>query len=104
MMNMTVTHDKVTNVGYLDVAEAAEDAKIRVVDVTDQLGLKTQVLARIDVKNEVFLGVIVEDYPAFRRELHRKFLAAKIEEIINLMMGKLKATFTCHHDNELLHA
>jgi len=104
-MKMIVVHDKVTNVGYLDVEEAAADATIRVVDVSDQLGLKTQVLARIDVKNEIFLGVIVENYPAFRRELHRKYVALKIEEIITLMLGKLTATFSCqHHDHEMLHA
>jgi hypothetical protein len=101
-MKMTVSHDKVTNVGFFDVAEAAEDAIIRVIDVTDQFGLKNQVLARIDTKNEVFLGIMVEDYPAFRRELHRKYVALKIEEIINLMLAKLAATFTCQHQGQEL--
>lgn len=103
-MKWTVVHDKETNVGFIDVAEAANDAIIRVIDVTDDFGLRNQVLARIDVKNEVFLGIMVEDYPAFRRELHRKYVAIKIEEILNLMLGKLSATFSCHHDNQLLHA
>lgn len=94
---MTVVHDKVTDVGFIDVAEASKDATIRVIDVTDDLGLKNQVLARIDVKNDVFLGIMVEDYPAFRRELHRKYVALKIEEIIDLMLGKLKATLSGQH-------
>jgi hypothetical protein len=101
-MKMTVVHDRVTNVGFLDVAEAAQDAKIRVVDVTEELGLKNQVLARIDVTNDVFLGIIVEDYPAFRRELHRKYVALKIEEIITLILSKLNASLSGQH--HLAHA
>jgi hypothetical protein len=103
-MKMTVVHDKVTNVGFLDIAEAAQDAKIRVIDVTDELGLKNQVLARIDVTNDVFLGIMVENYPAFRRELHRKYVAFKIEEIITLILDKLNASLSGQQQQHLAHA
>jgi hypothetical protein len=102
-MKMTVVHDKVTDVGFIDIAEAPKDASIRVVDVTEELGLKNQVMARIDVTNDVFLGIMVEDYPAFRRELHRKYVALKIEEIITLILSRLNATLSGQHQDHQQH-
>jgi hypothetical protein len=102
-MNMTVVHDKVTDVGFIDIAEAPKGSSIRVIDVTDELGLKNQVMARIDITNDVFLGIMVEDYPAFRRELHRKYVALKIEEIITLILGKLKASLSGQHQHHQPH-
>jgi hypothetical protein len=99
-MKINLVHDKVTDVGFIDIATAPEGASIRVFDVTDEVGLKSQVHARVDVTNGVFLGVIVENYPAFRREVRRKYVALRVEAIISLILGKLKASLSNQYQKE----
>jgi len=87
-MTATVHHDKVTDVAYVDVCLGTPDTRIDVQDVTAQLGMKTQVLARVDESGQ-FLGLIIQDYTAFKRELRRKYLALAVEKIIDLIVSKV---------------
>jgi hypothetical protein len=82
--------DKNTNVAYLDVVEAAENAKIRVIDVSDQVGLRSQVMARVDIENKVVLGLIVEDFTAFSHEVRWKYLAWRVERIAVLLLCSVR--------------
>ncbi|MGB8478846.1 MAG: hypothetical protein WCE63_08395 [Acidobacteriaceae bacterium] len=83
-------YDKDTEVAYVDVCpNPPEGVRIDVVDVTQELGLKTQVLARVDENGEL-LGLVIQDYPAFKRELRRKYLAFAVEKIIELIVSKVR--------------
>ena len=64
-----IEHDKTTDVAFCDVEEAAEDAVIRVQSVSDVLGLKCEVLVRLDIKNRRVLGLEIQDFSSFKREL-----------------------------------
>jgi hypothetical protein len=64
-MTSNLTVDKNTHVAFVDINEAAENACIRVVGISDQFGLRSRVRARIDTENNVVLGLIIEDYPHF---------------------------------------
>jgi uncharacterized protein YuzE len=88
-MRANVHHDKVTDVAYVDVCtDVPADVRIDVQDVTDQLGMNTQVLARVD-ENGRLLGIVIQDYTAFKRELRRKYLALAVEKIIDLIVTKV---------------
>ena len=83
-------YDRDTEVAYIDVCpNPPEGVRIDVVDVTQNLGLKTQVLARVDENGEL-LGLIIQDYPAFKSELRRKYLAFAVEKIIELLVSKVR--------------
>jgi hypothetical protein len=82
--------DKTTNVAYLDVAQADPDAKIRVIEVSIQLGLRSRVLARVDFDNQKMLGLIIEDYKAFKREIRLKYFAWRVERIAELLLCSIR--------------
>ncbi len=93
-MNPRFEIDKKTNVAYFDVEEASQDAVIRVKSASDVLGLKCEVLVRLDVKNKIVLGLIIEDYKEFKREIRIKYLAWHVERLIDLLVCQIKSTFT----------
>jgi len=91
-MTSHLTIDQNTHVAFVDISEAADNAQIRVVTVSEQFGLKSQIMARIDTENNVVLGLIIEDYPAFRREIMMKYVAFRVGKIVELILCSLKAS------------
>ena len=101
-MKPTFQVDETTNVAFLDVAEALDNAKIRMISVSEFLGLKSQLLARIDTENEVVLGLVIEDYKAFRREIRVKYLAWHVERITELLLCKIRTILNEQKESNLL--
>ena len=97
-MKAALHHNRETDVAYVDVClEIPHNLRIDVVDVTETLGLKTQVLARVD-ENGRLLGLVIQNYPAFRRELRRKYLALAVERLLDLLISKVR-DFTSRHED-----
>ena len=92
-MKPHIETDKATNVAYFDVEEAPEDAVIRVKSASDVLGLKCEVLVRVDIKNKIVLGLVIEDFRAFKREIRMKYLAWRVEKLIDLLICRVKSGF-----------
>jgi hypothetical protein len=89
-MKTELHHDKDTDVAFVDVCPSPQEGlRIDVIDVTEQLGFRTQVLARVDEEGHL-LGLIINDYSAFRRELRRKYLALAVEKILDLIISKVR--------------
>jgi hypothetical protein len=86
-------------VAFIDVQEAAKNAEIRVISVSDLLGLRSEVRARFDAENGVLLGLIIEDYPAFRREIRIKFVAFRVGKIVELLICFVKASLSHNNSN-----
>ncbi|MDR3741786.1 MAG: hypothetical protein P4L40_22430 [Terracidiphilus sp.] len=100
-MNTAVSYDRTTEVAYVDVCEKpATDVRIDVIDVTDELGMKTQVLARVTEHGQL-LGLIIQDYPAFKREIRRKYLALAVERILDLIISKVRELTSASDCSEL---
>ena len=91
-MTSQLTLDKNTDVAFIDVREAAPNARIEVISVSDLVGLRSQVLARIDAENDVVLGLIIEEYSSFRRELMMKYVAFRVGRIIDLIVSTVMAS------------
>lgn len=93
------SHDRTTDVAYVDACEKpADHVRIDVVDVTEQLGIKTQVLARIDEDGQV-LGLVIQDYSRFKRELQFKYLTLAVERFLVLILSRVRdlARSSEHH-------
>jgi hypothetical protein len=93
-MKTRVEIDKATNVAYFDVCDPANeptDTRVRMVSVSSQLGLRSQVMARVDADRGVFLGLVVEDYKAFTREIRVKYLAWRVEKLVELLLCTVKS-------------
>ena len=93
-MKTQLEHDKLTDVAFIDVCEATTNAHIEVVDVTEFLGFRSQVLARMDSESGDLLGLIIQDYSAFRREIRLKYVAFAVDRIIDLIISKVKGFVT----------
>lgn len=85
-------HDKITDVAYVDILDAPKGVRIKVRDVSESMELKTTVLGRFD-ENGNLLGLTIENYKQFRREVMRKYLALAVERIIGLLIDRVKANF-----------
>jgi hypothetical protein len=89
-MKADLHHNRETGVAYVDVCvNIPRDTRIDVIDVTERLGLKTQVLARMD-ENGQLLGLVIQNYPAFKREVRRKYLAFAVERLLDLLISKVR--------------
>jgi hypothetical protein len=89
-MKADLHHNRETDVAYVDVCvEHPRTSRVDVIDVTEKLGLKTQVLARMDENGEL-LGLVIQNYPAFKRELRRKYLAFAVERLLDLLISKVR--------------
>jgi len=92
-MKTRIVIDKATNVAYFDVCDPTEEpstATIRMFSVSDRLGFQSQVLARVDTERGVFLGLVIEDYKAFSREMRAKYWAWRIERLVDLILCTVK--------------
>jgi hypothetical protein len=98
-MTSQLIHDKTTGVAFIDVNEATPGAKIRVSEVSDLLGLKSQVRARYDVETGTLLGLVIEDYPSFRREIMWKYVAFRVEKIVDLIVCSVKMSLEHDHSD-----
>jgi uncharacterized protein YuzE len=91
-----VQHDKTTDVAYVDLFDAPKGIRIDVIDVSGSIGLRTTVLGRFD-ENGKLLGLTIENYKQFRREVMRQYLALAVERIIVLLVDRVKASFSESH-------
>ena len=98
-MTSKLTYDKTTGVAFIDVNEAQENARIRVISMSERLGLRNEVMARFDDENDVLLGLIIEDYRAFRREIMVKYVAFRVERIVELILFSVKASVSHDHSD-----
>jgi hypothetical protein len=93
-MTPRIEIDKVTNVAYFDVSDPKDErqnAKVTMVSVSDRLGLRSEVLARLDVENNEVLGLVIEDYKAFTREIRMKYLAWRVEKLVELIFCSVRS-------------
>lgn len=97
-MTSHISIDKNTNVAFIDVSEGVPDARIEVVSVSDLLGLRSQVLARVECESGDLLGLIIEDYPSFRREIMRKYVALRVGKIIDLIVSMVRESVLRHRN------
>jgi hypothetical protein len=80
--------NKETNVAYVDICPLPSEGQVHVADITDLVGVKTQVLARTSDDGQL-LGLIIDDYKAFKRELERKYRASAVELLLDLIAGNV---------------
>ena len=91
--NVTLHHDKTTDVAYVDILPAPESGQVCVIDVSEAMGLNATVLGRFDEDGNL-LGLTIESYRRFRREVMRKYLALAVERILDLLVDRVRTTFS----------
>ena len=88
---MTLHHNKTTDMAFVDILPTPT-GKIDVIDVSSTLGIGTTVLARFDEDGNL-IGLIIENYRHFRREVMRKYLALAVDRIIGLLVDRVRSAF-----------
>ena len=90
---ITLQHNKTTDMAFIDILPTPQGGRIDVVDVSDTLGIGTTVLARFDEDGNL-LGLTIENYRHFRREVRYKYLSFAVDRIISLLVEKVKSAFS----------
>lgn len=91
--SITLHHDKTTDVAFVDILPMPAHAQITVIDVSDAMGLNATVLGRFDEEGNL-LGLTIESYRHFRREVMRKYLALAVERILDLLVDRVRTAFS----------
>ena len=102
-MKISLHHNKTTDVAFIDILPMTSEGRIDVVDVTQSLGIETTVLGRFD-ENGNLLGLTIENYKRFRREIMRKYLSFAVERIIGLLVDRVKNAFSNQNSTHNLQA
>lgn len=89
---ISLQHNKTTDMAFIDILPTPQGGRINVVDVSDTLGIGTTVLARFDEDGNL-LGLTIENYKHFRREVMRKYLALAVDRIIGLLVDRVRSAF-----------
>ncbi|HUD23545.1 MAG TPA: hypothetical protein VMQ60_11940 [Acidobacteriaceae bacterium] len=93
----SIHHNKTTDMAFIDIFPTPVEGKIEVIDVSDIIGIGTTVMARFDEEGNL-LGLTIENYKHFRRELMRQYLALAVDRIIGLLVDRVKSAFSNQHN------
>lgn len=97
-MNIRLQHEEQTDIMYADLETPAIDADIEVVDIGRTFSFpEGQVLARVDNRNEVVLGLIIHDYRSFRRRLVWKYRIASVLSGIQFLINAVRLSMQRTH-------
>jgi hypothetical protein len=89
---ISLNHNRTTDVAFVDILPVP-NGRIEVVDVSETLGIRTTVLARFDEDGNL-IGLTIENYRQFRREVMRKYLAFAVDRIIALLVDRVRSAFS----------
>jgi hypothetical protein len=95
--------NKTTDMAFIDILPTPAEGKIEVIDVSDIIGIGTTVLARFDEQGNL-LGLTIENYKHFRRELMRQYLALAVDRIIVLLVDRVRGAFSNQNNTHDLQA
>lgn len=82
---------------FVDLCEALPTDRIDVVDVGDQAGFPGQIQVRVNREKQIFYGVTIQNYSAFRRKLLWNYRMASVHHALVLLITGLMAGFRMDH-------
>lgn len=97
-LSPSLQYEEQTGVMYVDLCFPADDADIEVIDIGKSFSFPDgQVLARVDNRNEVVLGLTIQDYRSFRRRLVWKYHIASVAKGIQFLINAVRLSVQRGH-------
>jgi hypothetical protein len=90
---MTVHHERNTDVLWIDFCPTPESADVEVMDVGEDLGFPGQILVRVDCRDRVLLGLIIQNSSDFVKRLMRQYRMESSDRGVSLLAATLRAGF-----------
>ena len=91
--DITVHHERNTDVLWVDFAPTPENAEVEVIDVGEDLGFHGQILARVDCKERVLLGLIIQNSSDFMKRLTHEYRMKSSDRGVSLLAATLRVGF-----------
>lgn len=89
--DMTLEHNKSTDLMFVDIKIPAPGTKITTIDVGEMIGFPGQILARVDYENEVLYGLTIQNASSFKRKLLWRYGMASAKHALELVMASICA-------------
>lgn len=86
-----VIHEKHTDVAHVDLASPIPGSVVDAVDVGDDLGFPGQIVARLDRNHNVLLGVSIQNFSSFKKELRLEYGISSPQRALRLLINSLRA-------------
>lgn len=89
--DMTLDHNKSTDLLFVDLQKPTAGAKITTVEVGEVIGFPGQILARVDYDNEILYGLTIQNATSFKRNLLWRYRMASAKFALQLVVASIRA-------------
>lgn len=100
-MNIHLEYNELTDVMFADLRPMQEGSHITVIDIGEQLGFSGQVQVRVDLENQIFYGLTIQNFSGFKRKLQWRYrmwsVQAALRFLINTLVAGLRLDQNSHH-------
>lgn len=62
-------YNELTDVMFIDLEPLRDGSNVSVIDIGDKAGFPGQVQVRVDLEQQIFFGITIQNYSGFRRRL-----------------------------------
>lgn len=91
-INMQLQHNRLTDVMFVDlITSVPTDSKVTVIDIGEDLGFHGQIQVRVDLERQIFYGLTIQNFSAFRRKILWQYRILSIQRAIILLVNTLYA-------------
>jgi hypothetical protein len=96
---LTLEHERNTDVMFADVRQPLPNVRIDVMDIGEIIGFPGQVHVRVQRAGDetVLLGLIIQNYSAFKKRVARRYRIISVRHAILLLVEALAAAFRIEH-------
>lgn len=90
-VRLNFKYNDLTDVMFVDLLPLEDNSRVVVIDIGDQLGFGGQLQVRVDLQNQIFYGLTIQNYSGFRRKLLWKYGMWSIQNALRLLVITLMA-------------
>ena len=90
-LSINLKYNDLTDVMFVDLLPLEENSRVVVIDIGDQLGFGGQLQVRVDLENQIFYGLTIQNYSGFRRKLLWKYGMWSMQNALRLLVTTLMA-------------
>jgi hypothetical protein len=88
-LNITLQYNELTDVMFVDLLPLQENSRVEVVDIGDKIGFSGQIQVRVDMENQIFYGLTIQNYSGFRRKLLWRYRMWSMQSALYFLINTL---------------
>lgn len=89
--DITLDHNKSTDLLFVDLQHPHAGAKIATIEVGEVIGFPGQILARVDCETGILYGLTIQNASSFKRRLLWRYRMGSAKRAIALVVASIRA-------------